>query len=166
MNSSDWSMRQTGFTLIELLVTILVISLLMMVAVPGYQNYVIKTKVSAELAHLSPVKTAIVLHYNLYGELPSSNKEAKLAAPNEIRGTYLKKIEIKLGASGGKKCKKGKKSKGKCTVNVIMTYDLPELGKKNKLIFAVEEKNHRLLWRCKELTTIENSYRPSKCMDE
>jgi len=39
--------RETGFTLIELLITVVIISLLVVVALPSYQNYIIRANRSA-----------------------------------------------------------------------------------------------------------------------
>lgn len=52
---------QKGFTLIELMIVVAIIGILAAVAIPAYQDYTIKAKVSNVVSSLSSVKTAVSL---------------------------------------------------------------------------------------------------------
>ena len=50
---------QKGFTLIELMIVVAIIGILAAVAIPAYQDYIIRAKLSKVAGFMDPVKTAI-----------------------------------------------------------------------------------------------------------
>jgi len=88
----------SGFTLIELMIVISIISILATIAVPSYQDRVIRAQVREALALSSMAEEEIQEYYKSRGRLPMDNAAVGLPAPSVIVGNYVKSLEIKEGA--------------------------------------------------------------------
>ena len=62
--------RNSGFTLIELMIVIAILAILMAVAIPIYQDYSIRTKVSEGLNVAASAKLAVVETFHSAGAIP------------------------------------------------------------------------------------------------
>ncbi len=61
MNSTKHTKRSDGYTLIELMIVVAIIGILAAVAIPTYQNYLIKARISNVLGSVASIKTATAL---------------------------------------------------------------------------------------------------------
>ena len=66
-------MTQRGFTLIELMVVVAIIAILAAVAVPAYQDYTVRAKLSEVIIALSACRTTITEIYQSGGSPPGAN---------------------------------------------------------------------------------------------
>lgn len=67
---------QSGFTLIELMIVIAIVGILAAIALPAYQDYTVRAKMSEPMAALAEAKTTVAEFYTTRGYFPSSATEA------------------------------------------------------------------------------------------
>ncbi|HET6632003.1 MAG TPA: pilin [Rhodanobacteraceae bacterium] len=91
---------QKGFTLIELMIVVAIIAILAAIAIPAYQNYVIRAQVSEGMTLSDGAKTAIAEYYTNHGSFPASNASAGLSDADEITGKYVTSVGTGSDGSG------------------------------------------------------------------
>lgn len=64
--------RQQGFTLIELMIVIAIVGILAAIALPAYQDYTVRSKMSEALAGIAEAKTTVAEYYASNGTLPAA----------------------------------------------------------------------------------------------
>src|SRR5688572_30469566 len=64
---------QKGFTLIELMIVVAIIGILAAVALPAYQDYTVRAKMSEVILALSACRTSITEVYQSGGSGPGAN---------------------------------------------------------------------------------------------
>lgn len=67
---------QQGFTLIELMIVVAIIGILAAIAIPAYQDYTVRAKVSEALVAAGPAKMSVSEFYLSEGHLPANATSA------------------------------------------------------------------------------------------
>lgn len=89
-------MKNKGFTLIELMIVMAIIGILAAIAIPAYQHYSCRAKVSEAISGMTPAKIAVTTYYAIVLELPpaawngfQSNMDSKYVLSVRWSGTEL-----------------------------------------------------------------------------
>lgn len=138
--------NQQGFTLIELMIVIAIIAILMAIAIPAYQDYTVRTKVSEAMTMASPAKLAVAETMSSTNVFPTSNADAGYSFPGAT--SYVNSIAV--GANG-----------------VITVEVTAATGTSGNLVLTPAQvggaSSAQLTWVCNTNTTIPSKYRPAKC---
>ncbi len=89
---------QKGFTLIELMIVIAIIGILAAIAIPAYQDYTIRAKVSEGLNLAGAAKLAVSETFDSTGAFATSNALYGLPAAASITGTNTSSVSV--GSTG------------------------------------------------------------------
>ena len=139
-----------GFTLIELMIVVAIIAILAAIAIPAYQNYLIRAQVAEGFSLATGAKTAVWDFTANTGHFPPSNQSAGLATSESISGSYVSSVSV----SGGQ---------------VTVAFSGPKANtalSSQVLVLSPTISTGSITWTCgPPHTTIPGEYLPSNCRD-
>lgn len=124
---------------------LLPLAILAAIAVPAYQNYIVRTQVAEGQALADGAKVAIDAYVARTGRVPPNNSAAGLSAPTSIHGRYVTQVAL---VGGG----------------IIVTYGAsasPVIAG-DHLVFEPYGSRNAVKWRCSSLD-IDAKYLPVSC---
>ncbi len=140
---------QQGFTLIELMIVVAIIGILAAVAIPAYQDYTVRARVTEGLSLASAAKTGVSEFFASKGALPSTNASVGLPLAASITGNAVRSVGI-----GGV---------GIITVTFSGT-NMPGDAANSTLTLTPDTTAGRVGWSCTGGDLL-SKYRPSSCRD-
>jgi type IV pilus assembly protein PilA len=132
---------QAGFTLIELMIVVAIIGILAAVALPAYQDYTVRAKVTEVILATSSAKNGVAEYVNTYSALPP----AASYTPEPLASAYVTGVAWSGTVLTGTASSKESKISGS-TITLTPT---------------LTTTSNQVTWAC--AGSIDAKYRPSSC---
>ncbi|WP_455207531.1 pilin [Kaarinaea lacus] len=137
---------QQGFTLIELMIVVAILGFLATVALPAYQAYTDRTKISEVLLVADSAKSSVSDYYMSANQMPVSTSQANINT-NIGQSKYIGAITFTTTST-----------------TATITYTLQNTSVSGNIAMVGTASTNGIQWECDTpATTVENKYLPMNC---
>ena len=143
---------QQGFTLIELMIVIAIIGILAAIALPAYQDYTIRAKVSEGVSLVAPARTTLGVTCSegtSFASVTNANLNLPTTAEYAAGSGYVTGVAVA--------------GTGATTATITITYDgtaIPQLAGANIFTYLGTCTNVGTDWAVDGTTTMDTKYQP------
>ena len=138
---------QQGFTLIELMIVVAIIGILAAIAIPAYQDYTVRSKVTEVMQIISNDRTSVSEFYTSTGALPTSTNQAGINTSAD-QSVYLTSATTMTNDG-----------------TAVLTYTLGNLGPTDAagtVTMTPTANDNGVSWDC-DSGTFPDKYLPANC---
>ena len=137
---------QQGFTLIELMIVVGILGFLATVALPAYNAYTDRTKISEILVVADSAKSSISDFYMSSGQMPASTAQANINT-DIAQSKYIAAIAFST-----------------TTTSATITYTLQNTNTTGDIALVGTVDSNGIQWNCNTAsTTVDNQFLPGNC---
>ncbi len=142
-------MIQRGFTLIELMIVVAIIGILAAIAIPAYQDYVTRAKITEGISYALSAKSSIVEFFLSNNNMPTQTQAGVTNSSTDI----VKSVVLTRNS----------------TNSAVLTISYRDIGAsvtdgQNLQFTSLGDSSASLVeWSCSTASTVPSKYRPSNC---
>ena len=147
---------QQGFTLIELMIVVAIIGILAAIAIPAYQDYTIRAKISEVIGFGAAAKTSVsecLLSATDETDCNSNTEVGLDATAANINSTYVESVTVGGGSAAGSP--------------VTITLEVRGTGNTTldagNIVMSGTKGSNGVTWSCYPSSSTLNKYMPANC---
>jgi type IV pilus assembly protein PilA len=141
---------QRGFTLIELMIVVAIIGILAAIAVPAYQDYTIRSRISEGPSLAGAARTAVDVTFAEgvpLGSIPTNHASLGIAAATSYKSKYVQRISLRANGV------------------IVVSYTASAKAGIGSavgamLLYVPSNQGGNLLWTVSSGSTVPTKYRP------